>query len=111
MRTFLNLLNPFAPHLTSELWTQLGGTGDITEQPWPGYNAKFLVEDEVEMPIQVDGKVRDRITLPLDASRDEIEKAVRGSEKVQRLVGAALATAKVIIVPNKLINVVKPKDK
>ncbi|HEV3242854.1 MAG TPA: leucine--tRNA ligase [Chthoniobacterales bacterium] len=110
MRTFLVLLNPFAPHLTSELWENVKSPGQITAQSWPGYDEKFLVEDEVEMPIQVDGKVRDRATLPIDASREQIEKVVHASVKVQGVVGETeMGKVKVIIVPNKLINVVTPK--
>src|SRR5436305_11870836 len=65
MRTFLVLLNPFAPHLASELWEKLNAKfpdnlSDITEQKWPGYDERLLVEDEVEIVIQVNGKVRDR---------------------------------------------------
>src|SRR5213079_1397301 len=59
MRTFLVLLNPFAPHLSSELWNQLKSPGDITQQTWPSCDKKFLVEDEVEIVLQVNGKVRD----------------------------------------------------
>src|SRR6202030_491821 len=60
MRTFLLVLNPFAPHISSELWQQLKSSGDITAQPWPGYDEGFLVEDEIEIVLQVNGKVRDR---------------------------------------------------
>src|SRR5438093_5453416 len=61
MRTFLVLLNPFAPHLSSELWEKLKSPGQITDQTWPGYDEKLLIEDEVEIVIQVNGKVRDRM--------------------------------------------------
>src|SRR5216110_2916193 len=60
MQPFLVLLNPFAPHLSSELWEKLKLPGQITEQPWPGFDERFLVEDEVEIVIQMNGKVRDR---------------------------------------------------
>src|SRR6266480_487385 len=80
MRTFLVLLNPFAPHLTSELWEKLNAKlpdnlGDITEQKWPGYDERFLVEDEVEIVIQVNGKVRDRMKMSIQASEEEIKNA------------------------------------
>ena len=115
MRTFLVLLNPFAPHLSSELWEKLNEKfkevrDDITDQAWPSHEERWLAEDEVEMPIQVDGKVRDRVKLPIDAPRAEVEEAVHASVKVQGVVGKAeLGNAKIIIVPNKLINVVTPK--
>ena len=68
MQTFLILLNPFAPHLSSELWENVKLPGQITEQPWPGYDEKFLIEDEVEIVIQVNGKVRDRMNMSIQAS-------------------------------------------
>ncbi|MFN2623029.1 MAG: leucine--tRNA ligase [Chthoniobacterales bacterium] len=105
MRTFLVLLNPFAPHITSELWNQLKSPGDITQQSWPSYDEKFLVEDEVEIVLQVNGKVRDRIKVPLDATKEQLEAAALANEKVENAVGA-LTIRKVVVVPNKLVNVV-----
>jgi leucyl-tRNA synthetase len=105
MRTFLVLLNPFAPHITSELWQQLKSPGDITAQSWPGYDEKFLVEDEIEIVLQVNGKLRDRITVPIDASNAELEAAARANEKVRNALGGQ-TIRKVIVVPNKLVNVV-----
>ena len=64
MRTFLILLNPFAPHLASELWQKLGEGAAITDQLWPAYDESFLVEDEVEIVVQINGKVRDRMIVP-----------------------------------------------
>ena len=105
MRTFLVLLNPFAPHITSELWNQLKSPGDITQQIWPSYDEKFLVEDEVEIVLQVNGKVRDRIKVPLDATKEQLEAAALANEKVKNAVGT-LTIRKVVVVPNKLVNVV-----
>jgi leucyl-tRNA synthetase len=105
MRTFLVLLNPFAPHITSELWRQLNSPGDITAQSWPTYDEHFLVEDEAEIVLQVNGKVRDRIRLPLAATDAELEAAALANEKVQKLIGG-LTVRKVVVVPNKLVNVV-----
>jgi leucyl-tRNA synthetase len=105
MRTFLVLLNPFAPHITSELWNQLKSPGDITQQPWPSYDESFLVEDEVEIVLQVNGKVRDRIKVPLNATNAELEAAALANEKVKNAIGAQ-TIRKVVVVPNKLVNVV-----
>jgi leucyl-tRNA synthetase len=105
MRTFLVLLNPFAPHITSELWQQLKSPGDITSQTWPNYNESFLVEDEIEIVLQVNGKVRDRITAALDATNEQLEAAARANEKVRNAVGSQ-TIRKVVIVPNKLVNIV-----
>src|SRR6185437_11915305 len=83
MRTFLVLLNPFAPHITSELWNQLQSPGDIVQQTWPRHDEAFLVEDEIEIVLQVNGKVRDRIKVPLDANNEQLEAAARSNEKVR----------------------------
>jgi leucyl-tRNA synthetase len=105
MRIFLVVLNPFAPHLTSELWRQLESAGDITSQSWPAYDEQFLIEDEIDIVLQVNGKVRDRIKAALDATNDQLEAAARANEKVQNAVGS-LTIRKVVVVPNKLVNVV-----
>jgi leucyl-tRNA synthetase len=105
MRIFLVLLNPFAPHITSELWRQLNSPGDITTQSWPAYDEQFLIEDEVDIVLQVNGKVRDRIKMPLDSTNEELEAAARANEKVRNAVGT-LTIRKVVVVPNKLVNVV-----
>jgi leucyl-tRNA synthetase len=105
MRTFLVLLNPFAPHITSELWRQLKSRGEITEQSWPAYDETLLVEDEVEIVLQVNGKVRDRITMPLDSTGEQLEAAARANEKVRNAVGSQ-TIRKVVVVPKKLVNLV-----
>src|SRR4051794_31280027 len=105
MRTFLVLLNPFAPHITSELWQQLGSPGEITQQTWPAYDETILVEDEVEIVLQVNGKVRDRIMMPLNSTNEQLEAAARANDKVRNAVGSQ-TIRKVVVVPNKLVNVV-----
>jgi leucyl-tRNA synthetase len=115
MRTFLILLNPFAPHISSELWERLSAqfddaNGDVTQQSWPAYDERLLVEDEVEIAIQVNGKLRDRIKMPVDAPREDVERAAKASPKVIRVVGDDLMPyVSVITVPNKIANVVIPK--
>ncbi|HUE41888.1 MAG TPA: class I tRNA ligase family protein, partial [Chthoniobacterales bacterium] len=105
MRTFLILLNPFAPHLSSELWEKLKSPGDITEQPWPSYNEKFLVEDEVQIVIQVNGKLRDRMMMSTSATEDEMKAAALANPKIAELV-AGKNVLKVVVVPKKLVNIV-----
>jgi leucyl-tRNA synthetase len=105
MRTFLVLLNPFAPHLSSELWQQLKSKGDITEQTWPSFDEKVLVEDEVEIVIQVNGKVRDRMMMSISATEDEMKAAALANPKVKELI-AGKTIRKVIVVPKKLVNIV-----
>ena len=112
MRAFLILLNPFAPHISSELWESLNAKfdetrGDITQQSWPAYDERLLVEDEVEIAIQVNGKLRDRIKMPLNASREDLEQAAKASPKVIKVVGDEfMPYVSVITVPNKIANVV-----
>ena len=105
MRTFLVLLNPFAPHLSSELWENLKLPGQITAQSWPDYDEKFLVEDEVEIVVQVNGKVRDRMKMSIQASEEEIKKAALALPKIQELI-AAKQIRKVVVIPKKLVNIV-----
>ncbi len=110
MRTFLVLLNPFAPHLTSEIWEKLNAkfqdnVGEITEQKWPGYDERVLTEDEVEIVIQVNGKVRDRMKMSILATEDEMKAAALASPKIRELV-AEKTIRKVVAIPNKLINIV-----
>jgi leucyl-tRNA synthetase len=112
MRMFLVLLNPFAPHISSELWETLSAKfadsrGDITEQSWPEYDERLLVEEEVEIAIQVNGKLRDRIKMPVNASRKDLEEAAKASPKVIKVVGDDMMPyVSVITVPNKIANVV-----
>jgi leucyl-tRNA synthetase len=110
MRTLLVLLNPFAPHITSELWEKIAATfpispTDITEQPWPEYEEALLIENEVELIVQVNGKLRDKFRAPLGAGEDELEAAALALPKIQELI-AGKPIRKIIIVPNKLVNIV-----
>jgi leucyl-tRNA synthetase len=109
MRTLLVLLNPFAPHLTSELWENLNAKfqdlGGITDQKWPTYDERFLVEDEVEIVIQVNGKVRDRMKMSAAATDEEMRAAALANPKIKKL-AAGKTLRNVVVVPKKLVNVV-----
>ena len=105
MRTFLVLLNPFAPHLSSELWEKLNSAGDVTAQSWPTFEEKFLVEDEVEFVIQVNGKVRDRMMMSVSASEEEMKAAALANPKIAELI-TGKNLVKVVVVPKKLVNIV-----
>jgi leucyl-tRNA synthetase len=110
LRTFLILLNPFAPHLSSELWESIGNRfpispREITAQPWPDYRPELLVEEEVEIVLQVNGKVRDRAIVPLSASKAELEEMARANERVKEFT-RGLTIRKVVVIPKKLVNVV-----
>src|SRR5574338_1246493 len=107
MRSFLVLLNPFAPHISSELWDRLNAQfgdslGDITEQSWPHYDERLLVEDEVEIVIQINGKIRDRVRMATTATDEELKAVALANPKVRdRIVGKEVR--KVIMVPKKLV--------
>jgi leucyl-tRNA synthetase len=109
MRTFLVLLSPFAPHLSSELWEKLNikfqDVGDITEQKWPAYDERLLLEDEIEIVIQINGKVRDRMKMSVLANEEEMKAAALANRRIQELISGR-TIHKVIVVPKKLVNVV-----
>jgi leucyl-tRNA synthetase len=105
MRAFLVLLNPFAPHLSSELWERLQSSGAITDQPWPQYEDRWLAEDEIEVVVQVNGKLRDRLKMSISATEEEMKAAALAEPKIQQLI-AGKFIQKVVIVPKKLVNIV-----
>jgi leucyl-tRNA synthetase len=110
LRTFLQLLAPFSPHLAEELWARLpgvggGGAGSLTYAPWPVHDPALLVEDSVEIPVQVNGKLRDVIRVPVTASPEEIEAAAKASAKVLPFLEGK-TIRKAIVVPRKLVNLV-----
>jgi leucyl-tRNA synthetase len=110
MRTFLILLNPFAPHISSELWERLSAKfgdarGDVSQQSWPVYDERLLVEDEVEVVIQINGKLRDRVKMPIMATKEELKAVALSNPKVQDRI-AGKPVRKVIVVPKKLVNIV-----
>ncbi|MCC7519760.1 MAG: leucine--tRNA ligase [Verrucomicrobiae bacterium] len=105
MRTFLLLLAPFAPHLAEELWRLLGGERTLAYEPWPTWDPKWFAVTEVEIPIQVNGKLRDRLTVLAGATPQEIEALARASEKV-RVLCAGKTIRKVVVVPGKVVNLV-----
>jgi leucyl-tRNA synthetase len=99
------LISPYAPHIAEELWERLGHSGSIAPVAYPEFDPKYLVENEKEYPVSFNGKLRFKLTLPLDLSKDAIEEAVMNHEKTkQQLEGSA--PKKVIIVPGKIINIV-----
>ncbi len=111
LSTLLQVLNPFAPHLTEELNEVLGQKfthadgGLLAGRRWPEYDPALLVEDEVEIPVQINGKLRERLTVKKDATAAEIEAAALATAKVQEHL-AGKTPRKVIVVPGKLVNVV-----
>ncbi|MEO7676439.1 MAG: class I tRNA ligase family protein, partial [Verrucomicrobiota bacterium] len=114
LRDFLLLLQPFAPHLAEELWEKL----NIQHPPtniehrlalayvnWPKFDSTLLVENEIEIPLQVNGKLRDRLVIAVDATQEQIEAAALASEKIKPFLEGK-TIKKIIVVPKKLVNIV-----
>ena len=102
---FVQILAPLAPHIAEELWQRLGHGDNIAYQPWPEYDKELVKEKEIELAVQVLGKIKDRITVSADASEDKIKEKALSSEKVQ----AALAgkeIKKIIVVKSRLVNII-----
>jgi leucyl-tRNA synthetase len=99
------LLAPFAPYLAAELWSETGGEGSLLRQPWPPFDPDLAREQELEIPVQVNGKLRAVTRLPLDAGSEEMQQAALAEAKVQSAI-AGKQVVKIIVVPGKLINIV-----
>ena len=104
-KTFLHLLNPFAPHMTEELFQILGETKTINETPWPKYDEAKTIDDEIEIPVQFNGKVKAVIKVAKDAEEAEVKEVAHASELVQKaLEGKTIV--KEIYVKGKIYNIV-----
>ena len=101
----LILLNPFAPHITEELWNAIGNGGFIADATWPAFDEKHLIESSKVYPISINGKTRTNLEFPLDMSKEEIEKNVLADEIVQKWLDGK-PPKKVIVVPGRIVNVV-----
>jgi leucyl-tRNA synthetase len=104
-RDLVLLLAPFAPYLAHELWERLGETSNLLRVPWPKYDALLAKEEEVEIPVQINGKLRSRIVVAVDAPEDAIIERALGDEKIKAGI-AGKQIAKTIVVPGKLVNLV-----
>jgi leucyl-tRNA synthetase len=105
LRTLVLLIAPFAPYLAAELWEELGETGSVLRAPWPVSDPELAKEDELEIPVQINGKLVIVITVAADASSKAIEAVALADEKIQSRT-AGKVVAKVIVVPGKLVNLV-----
>ncbi|MFE5472051.1 leucine--tRNA ligase [Bacillus safensis] len=102
---FVKLLSPIAPHLAEELWNKLGHEGSISYEAWPQYDESKLVDDEVEIVVQLNGKVKAKLTVPAEATREQLEELAKNDARVkEQLEGKTIR--KVIAVPGKLVNIV-----
>ena len=103
--TFLKLLHPFAPHLTEEIWQTSGHSDFLLREAWPKADKTILAQEMVEIAVQINGKVRDRIKIAPKASKEEIEKTAMASDKIQKYLETS-EIKKVIVVPGRIINII-----
>ncbi len=103
--TLVLLMAPFAPHVAEELWERLGHPYSVHTQAWPVADPALTAAETIELPVQVDGKLRDRLVVTPDTPADEIERLALASQHVQRYLNGR-APAKVIQIPGRLVNVV-----
>ncbi|HSJ00209.1 MAG TPA: leucine--tRNA ligase, partial [Patescibacteria group bacterium] len=109
VEVLLKLMAPVTPHIAEELWERRGGPYSIHQQSWPVPDAALVAADTLELPVQVDGKLRDRLVVTPDTSADEIERMALASEHVQRYLGGR-APLRVVQIPGRLVNVVTPRE-
>ena len=107
-KTYITLLNPVAPHLTEELWQMAGFDGYLNESTWPSYDENKLVLNEFEMPVQINGKMRGKVIMKVDANKDEAIEAAKADRNVSNYL-LKKEIKKVIYVPGKILNIVVSK--
>lgn len=105
VETVIVILAPFAPHLGDELWSMIGKDGSVFSISWPKYDDSALVQDEVEVVVQVNGKVRDKMNIPANTSKEDMEKLAIENTKIKDFVEGK-TVVKIVGVPNKLVNIV-----
>jgi leucyl-tRNA synthetase len=104
-RNIALLLAPMAPYLAHELWEMTGEKSNLLKAPWPKYDAALAAEDEIEIPVQVNGKLRGLVVVPAGATNDQVEQAALADEKIKATI-AGKQIVKKIVVPKKLVNIV-----
>lgn len=105
INTLIVLLAPFAPHIAEELWQSVGYQDSVHKQPWPKYDPAALVQDEIEIVVQLNGKVKDRLTVPADMGKEAMEQFALEQDKIKALIEGK-TIVKVVGVPKKLVNIV-----
>jgi leucyl-tRNA synthetase len=105
VRSLVLMMAPFTPHIAEELWSRSGGEYSIHRQPWPEADPIIAAEDVIELVVQVNGKVRDKILVPADVSEEVARQAALSNSRVSEILNGA-TPSKVIYVPRRLINVV-----
>ena len=104
-RNFVLMLHPFAPYLAHELWERLGETSNLLRAPWPKHDPALAKEDEIEIVVQINGKIRDRLFVPADSSEEQVRRLALAAPKVQATLDGK-QVVKAIVVPGKLVNLV-----
>jgi leucyl-tRNA synthetase len=105
MEGFVKLLSPVCPHISEELWAKLGHSETISYEAWPAYDEAKLVDEEIEIVIQVNGKVKTKLMVPTDASKESLEEIAMDDDRVKEQIEGK-TIRKVITVPGKLVNIV-----
>ncbi len=105
VETLLTLLAPFAPHLCEELWAMTGHRESVLAQPWPTYDPEVAQADEILVVVQVNGRLRNRLTLPAGASEEQMRQAALADPRTRRWLEGK-PVRRVVTVPNKLVNIV-----
>jgi len=102
----LIMLNPFVPHITKELWGEINPNSEIENQTWPSFDESFLVQDEINIAIQVNGKLRGNMVVSIETDEQEIQELGMKVESVKKYLSDKNEIKKIIYVPNKLLNYV-----
>jgi leucyl-tRNA synthetase len=102
---FLKILSPYAPHIAEELWEKLGLEPSVSQQPWPQWEAELVVETQITLVCQVNGKIRDRVEVSAGLPLEELKEIALGTEKISKIIQGN-EVVKVIAVPDKLVNIV-----
>jgi leucyl-tRNA synthetase len=105
LRTFMLILSPFAPHLAEELWHALGGANTLAYEPWPSFDESLLKADTIEVPVQINGKLKAKLIVAANISKEALEAAAKSDERIKPLLEGK-TIKKVIVVPGKLVNLV-----
>jgi len=105
LETLALMLAPFAPYVAQEIWEELGNDGPVFRRPWPAFNPELAKEEEAEIVVQVNGKLRSRIAAPFGTPKEELEARALADEKVKPFLEGK-QVVKIITVPDKLVNIV-----
>jgi leucyl-tRNA synthetase len=105
LELLVQMMAPMMPHLAEECWKALGHSGLVATAPWPKFEPSLLVEDVITLPVQVNGKKRGELTIAVEASQADVEKATLALDAVRRALGGN-APKKIVVVPKRIVNVV-----